>query len=123
MEVFFKPGQACIANVGSVNEAKEVEESDGWDNVEVNLHPEARLCLLVKVHQGMPIDVRGSVAVCSHLVGKIGCDFMLAWWVVFSRVLFRRIIGLGRSHGRGPLGEERKTGQPPQCRQAAMPQL
>lgn len=55
MEVLFKPGQACIADVGSVNEAKEVEESDGWDDAEVDLPPQARLCLLVKVHQGMPI--------------------------------------------------------------------
>ena len=84
MEVLLEAGQACIANIGPVNEAEEVEESDGWDNVEVNLHSQARLCVLVKVHQGMAIAVHlintkpldgvghnGAVRTCLWQLGRV----------------------------------------------------
>ena len=57
MEVLFEPGQTCVANVGPVNEAKQVEESDGGNNVQVNLPPQTRLGLGVEFNQGMPVAV------------------------------------------------------------------
>lgn len=54
-QVLFKPSQSRITDVCAVDEAEEVEQRHGGDDVQVNLPPQTRLSLGVELNQGMSI--------------------------------------------------------------------
>jgi hypothetical protein len=57
LEVFLKSSQTRIANVCPVNEAEQVQERNGGDDVEIDLQPQPRLGLGVERDERVTVPI------------------------------------------------------------------
>lgn len=66
--------QGAPTNIGSVNKAKEIHQSDCRHNAQVNLQSKMRLGSLVELHNGMTILIRCEMTTLCSVMGDIHHD-------------------------------------------------